>query len=321
MKARSTERTARLVATAVIVVLLALSLAGCGGQPAASGGSNAPAKAATNGFPVTITDDASRTVTIATRPTRIVSLAPANTEILYSLGLIGEVVGVTTYDDYPPQVKSIAKVGDFQTPNLEAIAAARPDVVFVTGGVQAERHREAVADRRQGRRDRSAVAGRREPVDPEGGQGNRHARAGPEGRHRHEHDHRRTCVTSSPAPLPCRASSRSATNPLYTAGSGTLLDDLITAAGGVNVVNQAGYVGFSVEQLVKDQPAVYLGTRSSLGTTAAVAARPGYSALSAVKDGRVFVLDDDLVSRPGPRIAQGLLEIAKALHPLEMSRP
>lgn len=320
MKARSTERTARLVATAVIVVLLALSLAGCGGQPAASGGSNAPAKAATNGFPVTITDDASRTVTIATRPTRIVSLAPANTEILYSLGLIGEVVGVTTYDDYPPQVKSIAKVGDFQTPNLEAIAAARPDVVFVTGGVQAS----VIAKLSQ-------IGAKVVVIDPQSLAGvsqsilkvARVTGTLAQGQ-KVVTDMNTTIVNvrdklAGATPVPCFIEI--GYDPLYTAGSGTLLNDLITAAGGVNVVNQAGYVGFSVEQLVKDQPAVYLGTRSSLGTTAAVAARPGYSALSAVKDGRVFVLDDDLVSRPGPRIAQGLLEIAKALHPLEMSRP
>ena len=89
-------------------------------------------------FPVTITDDASRTVTVESAPERIVSLAPANTEMAFALGLGDKVVGVTTYDDYPAEVTSIAKVGDFASPNIEAIAAAKPDLVLATAGVQAE---------------------------------------------------------------------------------------------------------------------------------------------------------------------------------------
>ena len=87
---------------------------------------------------MTITDDASQSVTIKAEPQRIVSLAPANTEIVFALGLGDKVVGVTTYDDFPAQVSKIAKVGDFTTPNLEAIAAAKPDLVLATTGVQAD---------------------------------------------------------------------------------------------------------------------------------------------------------------------------------------
>ena len=107
-------------------------------------------------------------------------------------------------------------------------------------------------------------------------------------------------------------------DPLRTAGSGTLLDDLITAAGGVNVVTQPGYVDFSLQKLLSDQPAVYLATRTSVGSLSALQKRAGYSALAAVKAHQVFILDDDLVTRPGPRIALGLEEIAKALHPTRM---
>jgi iron complex transport system substrate-binding protein len=66
---------------------------------------------------------------------------------------------------------------------------------------------------------------------------------------------------------------------------------------------------------VKDQPAVYLGTLSSMGDPAMLSKRPGYSALTSVEASRVFALTDDLVSRPGPRIIEGVREIAKALHP------
>ena len=104
-------------------------------------------------------------------------------------------------------------------------------------------------------------------------------------------------------------------DPLYTAGGDTLIDDLVTRAGGVNVVKASGYVGYSVEQLVKDQPDVYLGTKSSIGDPLALESRPGYAALSAVQAGSIYLLDDNVVSRPGPRIVEGVREIALALHP------
>ena len=95
------------MAVALAVLGLAAALSGC-----ASPAGNAPsAPTKTAGFPVTITDDASRTVTIDAPPKRIVSLAPANTEIVYSLGIFDRLVGVTMYDDYPSQVASVTKVG------------------------------------------------------------------------------------------------------------------------------------------------------------------------------------------------------------------
>lgn len=108
-------------------------------------------------------------------------------------------------------------------------------------------------------------------------------------------------------------------NPLFTAGSGTLIGDLIGAAGGRNVVTQSGYVPYSVEALLKADPAVYLATKGGNGaasaSAASIGARSGYDKLSAVKGGRVVILDDNLVSRPGPRVVLGVEAIARALHP------
>jgi iron complex transport system substrate-binding protein len=289
-------------------------LGGTSGSSGASTGATMAASSQPTTFPMTITDDASREVTFSAPPQRIVSLAPANTEIVDSLGLFDRIVGVTTYDDYPPQVKLIPKMGDFQTPNLEAIAAADPDVVLVTGGVQAE-----VISKLE------ALGAKVVVIDPTSLDGvfnsiqmvgailgvPQKADSVVAGMQK-ELTYIRAAVSAEPT---VTAFIEIGWNPLYTAGPGTLLDDLLTQAGGANVVKQQGYVGYSVEQLVKDQPSVYLGTLSSIGSTSALAGRPGYAALSAVKDGKVFALSDDLVSRPGPRIIQGVLEIAKALHP------
>jgi iron complex transport system substrate-binding protein len=309
---RSTvRRAARVLAATLLAVLMVLLLTGCGTKTATT--STTAVKSAT-GFPVTITDDASRTVTITSMPKRIVSLAPANTEILYSLGLIDKVVGVTTYDDYPKQVKKIAKMGDFTTPNLEAIAAAKPDLILIASGVQADvltkleqlgakvlvidpQSLDAVYKSITKVADATGTAKQGDKVvaDMSLEVGDIQLRV------------------SNADPVTCFIEV--GYNPLYTAGSGTLLNDLITQAGGQNVVTKAGYVGYSVEQLVKDQPTVYLGTKSSIGDTSTAAKRAGYSALSAVKSGRVVALTDDLVSRGGPRIIEGIREIAKALHP------
>jgi len=265
-------------------------------------------------FPLTVTDDSYREVTFTVPATRVVSLAPANTEIVYALGVFDRMVGVTTFDDYPAEVANVAKVGDFTTPNLEAIAAARPDLILVTGGVQAD-----VLGKLQGLGAKVLVI---DPKDIDGvfngidvvsrALGVPASGAEVTAKMRSDLAYIRAAVSAEPT---VSAFIEIGWNPLYTAGPGTLLDDVLRQAGGANVVTQKGYVGYSVEQLVKDQPSFYLGTRSSIGDTATVATRPGYSALAAIANDDVFSLDDDLVSRPGPRIVEGVREVAKILHP------
>lgn len=295
----------------VFVLAAALALSACGGGAPTPTGEAEESKA---GFPVTVTDDASREVTIETAPRRIVSLAPANTEIVHSLGIFDRLVGVTTYDDYPVDVERIAKMGDFTTPNLEAIADAEPDLVLVTGGVQAD-----VIEKLEGLDAKVLV------VDPQDIEGVEAAvemvakacgvpEAAVEVNERIEDKLGLVREAIGDAePVSCFVEI--GYDPLFTAGEGTLLDDLVRAGGGRNVVQEKGYVSYSVEQLLADQPTCYLGTSASLGDAKTISARPGYSRLDAVTSGRVAVLEDDWVSRPGPRIADGVEQIARALHP------
>lgn len=306
-------RITRTIATLVTMLLVAtLGLAGCAkSEPATTEPAKETAAAA---FPVTVTDDAGREVTIEAAPERIVSLAPANTEIVYALGLLDKLVGVTTYDDYPAEVADIAKVGDFVTPNIEAITAAKPDLILATTGVQAD-----VITQLEGT-GATVVA-----IDPQTldalytsidtvGKVTGAADAAAEIVDGMKSDIAAISkAVSAEAPTPCFIEI--AQDPLYTAGKGTLLDDLITAAGGTNVVTENGYVGYSLEQLVTDDPAAYLATLGSMSNPDDLAKRAGYDKLSAVKNDRVYVLEDNLVSRPGPRVVQGIAQIAKALHP------
>ncbi len=300
---------ARLVAAALVVAVAAGALAGCAATrtPEEDG---PPLEAA---FPAVVTDDAGREVTIAARPERIVSLAPANTEIVAALGAIDRLVGVTTYCDYPPEVADIAKVGDFVGPNLEAIAALDPDVVLVTTGVQTEviEQLEALG---------AAVVA----IDPQT-LDTLYVSIGTVGAAIGETPAADDLVASmqiqiddisekvESAPVTCFLEI--AQDPLFTVGSGTLLNDLIERAGGENVVTEEGYVAYSVEQLVAADPEVYLATLGSMSAPSDITGRPGYANLSAVANGRVYLLDDNLVSRPGPRVVEGIRLIAEALHP------
>lgn len=299
---------ARWVTVALATALTTGALVGCSGDTGAE--AEQPAAAA---FPVTVTDDAGRSVTITAKPERIVSLAPANTEIVAALGALDRLVGVTTYCDYPPEVAELPKMGDFVGPNMEAIAAAAPDLVLVTTGVQAEAigQLEALGA--------SVVA-----IDPQtldallasigtigDAIGEPAAAAELTGSMELQIDD----IAEQVEGAPVRCFLEIAQDPLFTVGSGTLLNELIEYAGGENVVTEPGYVAYSVEQLVQADPDVYLATLGSMNSPSDITGRPGYANISAVADGRVFLLDDNLVSRPGPRVVDGIRQIAEALHP------
>ncbi len=309
-----TIRTARTAALALLLALM-LALAGCSGAgTSASDPATGSGEQSASVFPVTVTDDAGREVTIESEPKRIVSLAPSNTEIVYALGLLDRLVGVTTYDDFPPEVADIEKIGDFVQPNIEVIAAAEADLILATTGVQAD-----VVEQLEGT---GAVVLAIDPQTLEALFASIETVGAATGRTGEAVDivsgmraELASIADAIAAETPVRCFLEIAQDPLFTAGTGTLLDDLIRAAGGENIVTESGYVGFSLEQLVTDDPAVYLATKGSMSDPSDLAKRPGYDKLSAVINGRVAVLDDNLVSRPGPRVVQGVRLIAEALHP------
>lgn len=305
-------RTTRMVRTIAALLLAAAALAGCSAP--AEKPAERPAESEKAAFPVTVTDDADRSVTVEAAPERIVSLAPGNTEILFALGLGDKVVGVTSYDDYPAEVKDIEKVGDFAGPNMEAVAAADPDLVLATSGVQAD----VIAKLEElGATvlaiDPTSLDGLYEDIEEVGavtGTGTEAETLVADMRAEGEE-----IAELVAGREPVTVFVEIGQNPLFTVGEGTLIDELLSAAGGDNVVASNGYVPYSAEELVKADPAVYMATHSSASDIASIGKRAGYAELQAVKSGRVVILDDNLTSRPGPRIMEGLRLIAQGLHP------
>jgi iron complex transport system substrate-binding protein len=305
---------ARFMIAALAIALALGALAGCSAAQDTTEPLKSADSAAESAFPVTITDDAGRSVTIETEPARIVSLAPANTEILFAIGAGDRVVGVTTYDDYPAEVAEIAQVGDFAGPNLEAVAAAEPDLVLATTGVQGD----VIAKLEE----LGAIV---IAVDPQTLDGLYEA-ISEVGMATGEFEGAEAVIAEMRADVseveeavsglePASAFIEIGQNPLFTVGTGTLLHELVTIAGGTNVVTEPGYVPYSVEQLVESDPAVYLATKGSSSDPAAIEKRAGFGDIAAIKNGRVVIMDDNLVSRPGPRAVLGLRQIAEGIHP------
>ncbi len=271
-------------------------------------------------FPFTFTDDDGVSVTIESEPQRIVTFAPSATEIAFALGLGDRLVGVSgPYDDYPEeatQIEQIGGAGDFGVdPNVEAVVALEPDLFLtIKGGDQwKSRLRELgvpvvtldatdlddlLGDIADAGRITGATVEAEALVDDLASQASEVEDA-----------------LAGVAPVKCFYETFYP--PLYTVGPGTFIYDLLERAGCDPVTSSASqqYPEWSVEDLVAESPTVYLVSSESGATPKAVVRRTGFDAIAAVQAGRVIPIESDLAERPGPRIVQGLRQIAEALHP------
>ena len=295
---------------AVLVALFAL-LAACA-APAAPTATPAPAKPTA----LTITDDAARQVTIAKPPTRIVSIAPSNTEILFALGLADRIVAVDQFSNYPPEAKQKPNVGSYMKPNLEALVAANPDLVVATAI-----HAKTVIPELEAR-NITVVA-----IDPKTiddtysriqllgkitGQDAQAERIVGEMRER------MNATMAKVKDAPKRRVFFELSPELYTAGPGTFVHDLIERSAGVNVAADAGqqWPQLSQEVLVQKDPEIILLADEVAGESPAkVKARPAWEKIAAVRGDRIVAIDPDIANRPGPRLADGLEAVARAVHP------
>jgi iron complex transport system substrate-binding protein len=313
----------------LLVPILALLLAAC--APASSGSlaatlqpsvSTAPSAPAHSIYPLTLTDDAGRHVTIAAAPTRIVSLAPSNTEIVCALHACDELVGVTDFDDYPAHVKKVTHVVVGAVVDVEKVAAAQPQLILAAGngltptpvidqltqlgypvlslyphdlgGVYADISLVGAAIDSPGIADQlvTTMKARTDAV---------------------------TAALAGAAQPRTFYEVGVFEGSIYTAGKDSFLASLISLAGGMPIVGDAASTAIQLEGLISADPELILLGDAAYDPTitpATVAARPGWSGMTAVKDGRITVMASDMViTRPGPRIVDGLEALAKAIHP------
>jgi iron complex transport system substrate-binding protein len=235
------------------------------------------------------------------------------------MGLGDFVQGVTLHCNYPPEVKDKPTVGEYMDLSVEKIISLKPDLVLATSYQD-----QAVASLTALKipvvvLDATTVAGIYDCLRSVGALTDRAREA-----QRliadmtREVDSIKGRVSSIPDADRPKVLYLAWDSPILTAGPGTLLHDMITIAGGRNVAANAKepYPVFSMETVVLENPDVSLIPRvqSSLDLKT-LRETPGWRSVKAVREGRVYLLDDDLVSRPGPRAVQGLRQIAEALHP------
>ncbi len=319
-KKRSSISFISLISFTTVLILGSLLFSACALPPKASENTAQDTARKTTGtevqFPLEITDFLARTVTIGKEPARIVSLSPATTEILFALGVGDRLVGVTSYDDYPPEkVSDIPKVGDFQGPNIEAILAQKPDIIFgsrISGKEQMEALHQAgfpviileaatfpqIYDSINLTAQITDTAAIGEKITEEMQQ---------------KISALQKKVENQPT---VKTFYLVDANGTWTAGKNTFIDELITLAGGENIAGEVcGWVEYSLENLLKKNPFVIL-TAPHAGKIEEISQMTGFKKTDAVQKGRIHALsDDNIISRPSPRIVQGLEEIAALLHP------
>jgi iron complex transport system substrate-binding protein len=281
----------------------------------------APTEAPAEPIYLITTDGLGREVTLSAPAQRVVSLAPSNTEILFAVGAGSQVVGRDEFSDYPAEAASIESVGGSMGEySVEAIVALEPDLVLAAeintpelvsqleelGLTVFYVNNPATFEEMYGSLDNvAALTGH----DVTGLIDSLKARV--------------AAVDEKIAPISARPSvfyEIDASDPAkpWSYGPGTFGDLLITRAGGFNIGSEAAdaYPQLSLEQIVVANPSIIILGDSIWGVTSeSVLAREGWATIEAVKSNQIFPIDDNLISRPGPRLVDGLEALAKILHP------
>ena len=274
--------------------------------------------------PMSQPDGLGREAATSQPPQRIVSLTPSTTEILFAVGAGSQLVGRDSFSDYPAQTADIPDLGGgLGGLNMELIVAAEPDLVLASPIIPPEQ----LADLENVGLNVEVV---QNPTSFDELFANLQSVAALTG-HAAQGEALVTALKGRVEAVAAQVSQASqkplvyyeldATDPSapYTSGPGTFVDLLIGSAGGVNFGAELSgeWVQVSVEELLARQPdVIVLGDYTYGGVTPEqVRARAGWDALTAIQRNQVFTFDDNLVSRPGPRLVDGLEAMAKLLHP------
>jgi iron complex transport system substrate-binding protein len=307
----------------VLLAAIALAFSACGDDgdeaeitPSPTLNSSAAPSPAPAAFPVSITDDNGVSVTLETAPERIVALAPSFVEVLYAIGAGDTIVAADENTDYPPEAESIPKISGFE-PSVEGIASYEPDlvvIVFDPGGLQDALGQLGINTLFLASPD--SIEGTFVQIELLGRAVGRSAAAkGLVGQ-------MRAVIEGIKAKLPAGAVGprvyHEVDNTYYSAGPGSFVHDFYATLGAQNIAESTGqaFPQLNAEAIIRADPEVIILADEFAGESAdTVAARAGWSKISAVKGGRVFTIDPNIVSRPGPRLVDALEMLARLLYP------
>jgi iron complex transport system substrate-binding protein len=308
---RRSSRCAALAAALQICAIVALAslLTACSRTPPGNSGASPQTHE--------VTDEAGRRLRLPDKIDRVVSLAPNLTEIVFAVGAGNRLVGRTRYCDYPAEAKGAAEVGDTLKPSVERIIALKPQVVLVSTASQLEAFTKQLDAQNisvyvTNPQSLDDVFRSIQTLGDLFGEHERSAGLVATLRKRAE------AVTAATSQVkPARVFYQVSGEPLYTIGRDAYLTDLIRRAGGVSVTADVpgAFPRFSDEAALASRPeAIILPSGGSMGSANSTVAAPLKNS-PAVLNNRVYKINDDHLSRPGPRLVDGLEEMARALHP------
>ncbi|EPO9373958.1 ABC transporter substrate-binding protein [Listeria monocytogenes] len=289
----------------IAVVLLLAILTACGNSE-----TKAPEKKTEK---IEVKDATGNTITLEEAPTKIVSLMPSNTEILFALDLGDKVKGVTAYDDYPKEAQKVEKVTSTSV-DTEKIIAIKPDLVLGHESMLATEK-----DAYQLLKD----AGINVFVVPDATDLKAAEKSiitvgkltGKEKEAKEVTDsmeEQKVAIEKKAKELKTSPKVWIEISPdLYTAGKGTFMNEMLELAGGTNVVTESGFIPYNEEKVVELQPDIILSVYPDAKAT--IQKRAAWKDIPAVKNDKIYEMDANKLSRPGPRLLEGAADIQAVL--------
>lgn len=269
---------------------------------------------------INIIDMKGKTIVLDKLPDRIVSLSPSNTEIVFALGAGDKLVGITSFCDYPDETSDIEKIGDFDGPNIELIKKSQADVIFAGVYLQDDLIMAlenlnipiitTEASNFEGIYDSISLMGKLL------GKEDKAEKIIYEMEESIDEIKLKTDDLEKPDIF-----YLAWIESLITTGKNTFVDDVIQMAGARNVAEDVeGWTHYSIEELIKQNPDMLIVASHATNegvTEEDIKNDVILKNLECVKSGNIYIMkDDNLISRPGPRIIEGLEEMARAIHGL-----
>jgi len=301
------------VLSLILVLVMMMSLYACGDN--ANNESNEES-IVEDVYPLTITDGEDREVTIESEPMTVITMAPSMTEVLYVLGLGDRLIGRTDYCNYPEAALEAESIGSLREPNVEALIALNPDIILMSTHASEE-----VAALLEDAGITVAVLAAQESFDGV------YEIIRQAGEIFNVQDKAESVVEAMQADVAevveavKDAEKKSVYYVVgygewgeYTATGDTFIHELLEMAGGNNIASDGEGWSYNLESIIEKDPEFMIC--SELGATKDdLTTIDGYKDLTAVLEGRLVTINQDLLSRQGPRMAQGLKAVAQILHP------
>lgn len=310
------KKSIRTIFTAILAMMIIFTFAACSSNNSAISTSQASKNSSATEYPYTLKDSNGNEVVIEKEPKKIVSVAPNITELIYALGKGDELVGRTDYCDYPEAAKKVQSIGSLTDPNVEKIIELKPDVVIAS-----THFKEDVAKKLQGLGikvvvlyDSMDLSGAYNSINTLGKIINAQSKA----------DDLVSSMKKKIADVQKMVKDKKTPKVYYVVGFGkdgdytatgdTFIAQMINMAGGDNIAKNASGWKYSLEKIIENDPE-YIIISKNYDMKKQFEKASGYKDLSAVKNNKVIEIDDNLLNRQGPRIAEGVEALAKIFHP------